>query len=152
MYEQTPSEKRPGKISRTNRKEISSYYGNIIDDQKGKEERKKVSEERYRKVGCNPTIIKEGSRDRILCVAYNDEKYSDETMRNAYREGFFEHGTHELLGIIELLLPENLVAIGYNDYLSGVDFKTLPKRIGTNANYVLGYTRAALEQKLSISK
>ena len=148
MYEQSSTEERKGKINKIDRKTISALhsYKWMSDEARDKALTKK--EERNRKLGCKPgEIIKEGSTDRISAIPYNDSKYSDIIKQNAYREGFFNHGNQELLGKLEILTEEDLEDIGYNDYLSGVEFKALPNKVCLHPNYLSGYMKAALTLK-----
>lgn len=142
MFEQSDSEARRGKINTIRRDEISKQRAFWIENEKRKSENNKKREERNREIGNNEDTgknIMAGSRDRMLAVLYDANKFSNVTSQNAYKDGFFRHGNNSLLANIDRLSDEALEEIGYNDNLSGVDFDTLPDKIKKNDSYVKGY-------------
>lgn len=151
MYEQTRSESIKGKINKKTRNKIFEKIIEDIEIEKKEEARMIKLAERITDVGIGEKTSKaiiEGSSDRMKAVMYDKDKYADTREQNAYDEGFFKHGNRELSGNINKLTDEQLKAIGYNDYLSGVDAETLPEIIKTTPAYTEGYILASiLEQK-----
>lgn len=147
MFEQSKSESRQGKINQSYRKEILQIESNNMEIEAHQAELGKKTEERTRRVGTNPAEkIIEGSTDRLNAIPYDAEKYANISAQDqgAYREGFFEHGNRELNGKLESLTEERLKAIGYNDYISGIDMKKLPEEVRNNPYYNEGYLFALI--------
>ena len=147
MFEQSKSESRQGKINQSYRKEILQKELKSIEISAHQAELGAKTEKRTRRVGTNPAEkIIEGSADRLNTIPYDAEKYANISAQDqgAYREGFFEHGNRELNGKLESLTEERLKAIGYNDYISGVDVKKLPETVRNNPYYNEGYLFASI--------
>ena len=150
MFEQSKSESRQGKINQSYRKEILQKELKSIEISAHQAELGAKAEERTRRVGTNPSKkIIEGSTDRLNAIPYDAEKYTKIKVQDqeAYHEGFFEHGDRELNGKLESLTEERLKAIGYNDYISGVDVKKLPEAVRNNPYYNEGYLFALITEE-----
>lgn len=153
MFEQTKSENQHEKINGLRRKEIGDVIAYKWESEEKRDEELTRREIRNRTFGNTPQMfIIEGSNDRISGVPYDDNKYSDVIKQNAYRDGFFRHGTQKILGKLEQLTEEDLEDIGYNDYISGVDYQALPDKVSENQNYIAGYLKATYIQKSNRSK
>lgn len=148
FYEQSSTERINGNTSTTTRKAV---FQTILKEIIVEENRKKTESrlaERANKIGrSSPRIsnlIIQGSSDRIQAVPYDSNKYENIQDQEAYKEGFYEHGTREILGKLEELKKEQLELIGKNDYISEVDPNTLPQDIKNNDAYVQGYIMASI--------
>lgn len=138
-----------GPINKMKRNEIQKQKDIIWDSNNNTDAALQRMAERNQKVGNNEftgSIILEGSRDRLLSVPYNPNKYSNKQSQGAYHEGFFEHGNREILGKLEMLSEEELTSIGYNDHISGIKMSSLPEKVKKNTSYALGYLSAAIEK------
>lgn len=147
MVKKVTIELHPGKINKDTRKEIHDREAIIWDVVKGEKERLKRFSKRKEEVGLNDftrKAILEGSTDRLLAVLYVSNKYQDKQMQGAYREGFFDHGTRELLGKLDILSEDELTAIGYNDYLCGIKMDDLAEAVRKNDFYAAGYLSAVI--------
>ena len=147
MFEQTCSESKQGRINTESRKKILQIQSELYEKEPHQEELDEKREKRTRSLGENPSKkIMEGSDDRLKAIPYDTEKYTNTRVQdqNAYKEGFFEHGNRELNGKLESLSEDQLKAIGYNDFISGVDAKKLPETIRNNSYYSEGYLLASI--------
>lgn len=150
MFEQTRSESKQGRINTKSRKKILQIQSELYEKESHQEELDEKTEERTRRVGTNPAEkIIEGSTDRLNAIPYDAEKYVNISSQDqeAYHEGFFEHGNRELNGKLESLTEERLKAIGYNDYISGIDMKKLPGAVRNNPYYNEGYLFALIAEE-----
>lgn len=131
-----------------NRRMVSASLHNGIDSELSDKKSAKGKAEREKLFGRDSVNIvtkrQEGINDRINGIPYDDSKYDDEYDRNNYHEGFFVMGNRVLYGQIEKLSAEQLQKIGANDYISGVDLKTLPQPIKDNSSYAQGYLMASI--------
>lgn len=149
------SELRLGKINKITRSEIQRKTDIIWDVAGNLEAQLKRISSRKEKVGSydyTKQVIQEGSMDRLLAVSYDPNKYQDKQMQNAYREGFFEHGTRELFGKLDILSEDELIAIGYNDYFCGIKMSELLDDIRKNDSYASGYLSAVVSDSNKKSK
>ena len=150
MFEQSKSESRQGRINQSYRKEILQKELNNMEIEANRAKQGAKTEERTRRVGTKPAEkIIEGSTDRLNAIPYDAKKYANISSQDqeAYHEGFFEHGNRELNGKLESLNEERLKAIGYNDYISGIDAKKLPTAVRNNPYYNEGYLFALIAEE-----
>lgn len=150
MFEQTRSESKQGRINTKSRKKILQIQSELYEKESHQEELDEKREKRTRSLGENPSEkIMEGSDDRLKAIPYDTEKYTNTSVQdqNAYKEGFFEHGNRELNGKLESLSEDQLKAIGYNDYISGIDMKKLPGAVRNNPYYNEGYLFALIAEE-----
>lgn len=152
MSEQMKSESIRGPINKKNRQRISESIAIRIDSENINDANNQKLAERNNRVGMGYVTaerISNGSSDRLNAIVFDSNKYFDRKEQEAYTEGFFEHGNRELSANCDSLSPELLKAIGYNDYLSGVDISSLPDRIRKNDFYGEGYLLATIKENKS---
>ncbi len=105
----------------------------------------------------NGKYIKDGTKDRIFGIPYDDSKCLSKQDKQSYKYGYYDRGNLAISillssGKYDIIIPENLEdfisKIAENDGRnSNILFDELPENVKNNSNYSLYYNNSFLERQ-----